>query len=66
MKESPRRIVLTTKDIQLVLGKKDRSARDFMQLLREHLNKAPFQVVTITEFLEFVGIPESEIKGLLF
>ncbi|WP_298717125.1 hypothetical protein [Chitinophaga sp.] len=61
-KNLPHRVVITTKDIQLILGKGERSARDLMQKLRAYFQKKPGQYVSVAEFCAFVGIAPSDVK----
>ncbi|WP_343702894.1 hypothetical protein [Chitinophaga sp.] len=55
------RRIVTTKDIQVILGKSARSARDFMKRMREHFNKKPGQYISVSEFCEFSGLTEAEV-----
>lgn len=64
-KNTPQRVVITTKDIKNILGKSDRSARELMQKLRVMLRKGPEQYVTVAEFCRFTGLTEEEIRGFL-
>ena len=64
-KNVPRRVVITTKDIQNILGICDRSARELMQKLRFMLEKGPEQYVTVAEFCRFVGLTEDEVQPFL-
>ncbi len=61
-KNEPRRVVITTKDIQKILGKGERSARELMQKLRVMLKKGPEQYVTVAEFCRFAGLTEEEVR----
>lgn len=61
-KNTPRRMVITTKDITNILGKGERSARELMQKLRVVLKKEPEQYVTVAEFCRFVGLTEEEVR----
>lgn len=58
-----RRVVVTNKDVQLILGKGERSARDLMQKLRAHLKKKPGQFVSVKEFCAFVGLREEDVRA---
>lgn len=55
------RRIVTTKDIQVILGKSARSARDFMKRMREYFNKKPGQYISVSEFCEFSGLTEAEV-----
>jgi hypothetical protein len=56
-----RRRVITGKDIQLILGASERSARRLMQRLRKRFKKKPDQYVSVLEFCEFAGLTEAEV-----
>ncbi|MGN7720243.1 hypothetical protein [Chitinophaga sp. 22620] len=64
-KKLSRKVVITTKDVQLILGKSARSARDLLQKVKMALDKKPGQYVTVAEFCEFVGITEAEVREFL-
>jgi hypothetical protein len=64
-KKLSNRVVVTTKDVQLILGKSPRSARDLLQKVKRVLKKKPRQYVTVAEFCEFVGITEAEVREFL-
>lgn len=64
-KKGPRRVVITTKDIQNILGICERSARELMQRIRLMLEKGQEQYVTVAEFCRFVGLTEDEVQPFL-
>lgn len=55
------RRIVTTKDIQVILGKGERSAREFMKKMREYYGKKPGQYISVSEFCEFAGLTEAEV-----
>jgi hypothetical protein len=61
-KNIPRRVVITTKDIQNILGLCERSARELMQRLRFMLEKGPEQYVTVDEFCRFTGLTKDDVQ----
>ncbi|MRG45704.1 hypothetical protein GFS24_11295 [Chitinophaga sp. SYP-B3965] len=61
-KKVPRRVVITTKDIQNILGICERSARELMQRIRIMLEKGTEQYVTVDEFCRFVGLSKDEVQ----
>ena len=58
-------MVIYTKDIQNMFGKSDRSARILMQKLRKMFGKSPWQYVSVTEFCEYTGLNEEEVRDYL-
>jgi len=54
-------IVIYNKDVQLITGKKERTARKLMNEIREKLGKEEGQMITLGEFCDHTGIPEDEV-----
>ncbi|WP_109700440.1 hypothetical protein [Chitinophaga deserti] len=61
-KNSLLRRVVSTADIQRILGTSSRTARRLMVRLRGKLKKEEEQYVTVAEFCRFAGITEDEIR----
>lgn len=59
------RVVIYTKDVELVLGKSERSARHFLHLIKRALKKSDHQFVTMAEFCFFTGISEEEVRACI-
>ncbi|WP_440649836.1 hypothetical protein [Chitinophaga sp. 22620] len=58
----PERIVIYTKDVEVILGKSERSARNFLRMIKRALKKSDRQFVTLAEFCYFTGISVDEVK----
>ena len=54
-------VVLHTKDVQLIIGKSERTARKLMKAIRKHFGKSKNQMISLGEFCEYTGLPESEV-----
>ncbi|OMP78288.1 hypothetical protein BW716_15660 [[Flexibacter] sp. ATCC 35208] len=61
----PNRIVIFAKDVMNITGRKERAARDLIQKIREKNGKGPKQFVTVSEFCEYTGLPEENVKPFL-
>ena len=60
-----RRICIYPKDIQILTGKSERSARKIIAKLRLIHSKVKHQVITIKEFCNYIGMEEEEVKKIL-
>ncbi|HEY8918756.1 MAG TPA: hypothetical protein VIM87_20070 [Chitinophaga sp.] len=58
-------MVIYTKDIQNIFGKSARSARELMQKLRIMFGKEDWQYISVSEFCEYVGLDEEEVREFL-
>ena len=61
----PKRIVIYTKDVINITGKKDRAARKLLRAIRTSLNKSTKDYVTVDEFSKYTGIKEELIFRFL-
>jgi len=61
----PNRIVIFAKDVMNITGRKERTARDLLQRIRENNGKASKQFVTVSEFCKYTGLPEDDVKPFL-
>ncbi len=61
----PSRLVLYTKDIELILGCSNRTARRLMQKIKIVSGKTNDQYVTIEEFSEVTGIDEGMVREMM-
>ena len=59
------RIIIYSKDIQLLTGKSDRAARTLLQKIRIKIGKGKDQAITIHEFCEYLGLSEKEVMQIL-
>lgn len=65
MKTLPNRIIIYTKDVINITGKKERTARNLLARIRKASGKSKGDFVTIEEFCAFTGIrPEHVITFL--
>ena len=61
----PTRVVLYTRDVENITGRRGRTARQLMQKIRNALGKSKDEFITIKEFSLFTGIEEDLIKDFL-
>jgi hypothetical protein len=65
MKTLPSRIIVYTKDVVNITGKKERTARNLLARIRKANNKSKTDLVTIEEFCAFTRLrPEHVITFL--
>ena len=63
--EKINRCAICTKDIMLILGKSERTVRNYMSTMRADLQKKDNQFVTFDEFCDYSGIKREEIERIL-
>lgn len=61
----PARVVLYTRDVENITGRRGRTARKLIQKIRDALGKSKNEFITIKEFSLFTGIEEDLIKDFL-
>jgi len=61
MRLKPSRIVVLTKDVVVLTGRRPRTARRMLQMIKQRFRKKPCEFVTIQEFSAFTGIKEELI-----
>lgn len=61
----PPRVVIYTKDVENITGKKNKAARRLLQKVREQSGKTNEELITIHEFCQFTGIPEAVVRPFL-
>lgn len=61
----PSRVVLYTRDVENITGRRGRTARQLLQKIRNALGKSKDEFITIKEFSLFTGIDEELIKDFL-
>lgn len=59
------RIIIKTKDVQIIYGISRSAASRQIQIIRDALNKRPKQKLSITEFAEHEGLSEEYIEEKL-
>ena len=60
-----KRICIYPKDIQVLTGKSERYARKVVAQIRQHYDKSKYQLLTIKEFCDYMGLLEEEVKKAL-
>lgn len=65
MKTVPNRIVIYTKDVVNITGKKERTARNLLVRIRKANNKPKDGLVTIEEFCAFTNIKPEHVTSFL-
>lgn len=61
-----KRVVIYPKDIMIITGKSERYSRYLIQRIKKHLGKEDHQVVSISEFCEYMGLDFGEVESILF
>ena len=61
-KISAKRICIYPKDLQVLTGKSERYARKVVAKIRRHYEKDKYQLLTIKEFCDYMGLEEEEVK----
>jgi hypothetical protein len=58
-------MVIYSKDIINITGCKDRTARKMLQLIREKYRKEKNGLISISEFCEYTGLRETDVKNYM-
>ncbi|MGX5819217.1 hypothetical protein ACWKWU_13525 [Chitinophaga lutea] len=58
----PERIVIYPRDVEILMGKCDRSSRELLRQIKAVLGKPRNAVVTLREFCYFTGMDEEEVR----
>jgi hypothetical protein len=61
----PKRIVIYTRDIENITGRKRRTCRAILEKIRKRYNKNKEQFITVKEFCEFMKIEEQMVREFL-
>lgn len=56
-----KKVIITTGDVQNVIGIGDRQARNIISKIKAHLKKEKHQIITVQEFCDYYGIQYDEI-----
>lgn len=65
MKTLPNRIIIYTKDVINITGKKERTARNLLASIRKANGKDRGDLVTIEEFCAFTGLKPETVSTFL-
>ncbi len=60
-----KRVCIYPKDVQILTGKSERSARKIIARLKLIHSKEKHQLVTIKELCDYLGLEEMEVRKLL-
>ena len=60
-----KRLCIYPKDVQVITGKSSRHSRYLVHTIKKSLGKQEKQLLTISEFCKFVGLPVSEVEAAL-
>lgn len=61
----PPRIVIYPKDIENITGRRQRTAQEILRKIKKHYNKKRFDLITVHEFCEFMGMKEEFVREFL-
>ncbi|MCB9311117.1 MAG: hypothetical protein H6567_13765 [Lewinellaceae bacterium] len=59
------RCVIYVKDIMIITGKSEKSARRYLKTILDKLGKSKEQFVTVDEFCDYAGLEKAEVEALL-
>ncbi len=59
------RIVVYPKDIALITGRSERYGRRLLKQIKSKLNKNDYQIVTVDELAEYLGIPVDRVEEFM-
>lgn len=59
------RAVIHPKDVEIITGRKKRTAQLLIQTIRKFLGKEKYQFVTVREFSQFTGIDENMVRDFM-
>lgn len=62
---TPTRIVVYTKDVSLITGKAERTARKLLTRVRQHYSKDARSLVTVEEFCAYTGFDPDAVMAAL-
>ena len=61
-----KRICIYPKDIAIITGKTERYGRSLLNRIRKHFDKQQHQVISVSEFCDYMGLKEDEVLDFLF
>jgi len=56
-----KRICIYPKDIAIITGKTERHGRSLLNRIRKHFDKQQHQVISVSEFCDYMGLKEDEV-----
>ena len=59
------RICIYAKDVQVITGKSERSARKLLSRIRQHYAKDKHHFITVSDFCEYTGVGEEEVRKVM-
>ena len=62
---STKRICIYPKDVMRITGKGEKFSRNYLEKIREKLQKEEHQFITVEEFCEYTGLKEVHVQGFL-
>jgi hypothetical protein len=62
---SLQRICIYPKDLQIITGKSERYARKLLKQIKQHFGKEEYQVLTVNEMCNYLGLDQQEVTGML-
>lgn len=65
MKKPKHRIIIYTKDVEMITGRKRKTAEALLRNIRAYFNKQERDMVTVYEFCVFTKINEEEVRAYL-
>ena len=54
------------KDVMRITGKGEKYSRNYLEKIRERLQKGDHQFVTVDEFCEYTGLKVEQVQPFLF
>ncbi len=60
-----KRLCIYPKDIQIITGRSERYAREYLRSMKDALEKEGHQFVTVKEFSEYSDIPLAQIESVI-
>lgn len=60
-----KRIIIYPKDIMVLTGRSERYSREILRKIKTHHKKEKYQLVSVQEFCDFMGIKSDEVEHIL-
>ena len=60
-----KRLIIYPKDIMLITGKSERYSRYLHKRIKQQLGKQDHQVISVTEFCNYMGLDSNEIQEVI-